>query len=154
MFAVSANAAVTLSAEAVGSAIVVLVFDPVASIAGMLQAMLPSARLDARRAALDPGMFVDSGIVALLEAIHAAGAVRERCRVHLIGAAEPRLITAGKPGLTVGKRNIDAACAKLKEHGMSIEGRHTGHGEIHGVRFVIGTGAITILKSFGRKELV
>ena len=51
-----------------GSCIAVIIFDPVASVGGMLHYMLPESSLDPEKAKKNPSMFADTGITRLLRA--------------------------------------------------------------------------------------
>ncbi len=143
-----------LLAGNVGSGLLVLIHDAVAGVAGVLHAVLPDSRLDTARAAAEPALFVDSGIRALLAELDAAGAVRERCRTHVVGAAEPRYVSATGPGLTVGRRNLEAITTALRMSALEITSNHTGSGEFQGARLEVGTGVVTLLKSRCREEVL
>ena len=72
--------------HALGSCVAVCLWDPVASVAGMLHILLPDSRINLERAAQQPGAFADTGIPLLFHAAYQQGAVKTRCRVQLIGA--------------------------------------------------------------------
>jgi hypothetical protein len=64
--------------HALGSCIAVCVFDPVASIAGMLHFLLPEARINPERARQQPAVFADTGIPLLFQTAYEYGLVKRR----------------------------------------------------------------------------
>jgi chemotaxis protein CheD len=62
-----------LVTRAPGSWLGLMVYEPVAQIVGLLQAMLPSSKINVSKAALNLFMFVDTGIPVLFEALDAQG---------------------------------------------------------------------------------
>ena len=74
-----------LVTHALGSCLGLVVFDPVARVAGMLHAMLPVSKLNPEKAAKNPHMFVDTGVPALFNAFHAAGGQKKRAIIKAAG---------------------------------------------------------------------
>ncbi|MFY9942553.1 MAG: chemotaxis protein CheD, partial [Desulfobacterales bacterium] len=78
---VSVNPQHVLATEALGTAVGLAAFDPVARAGGILHFLLPDAGLNRSRAQNTPCLFADTGIPALLQALSGAGAEVSRLRV-------------------------------------------------------------------------
>ncbi|MCP5068700.1 MAG: chemotaxis protein CheD, partial [bacterium] len=75
--------------HALGSCLGLMIFDPVAKVAGLLHAMLPASKLNPEKAAKNPCMFVDTGVPALFEAYYGLGGKKERAILKAVGCGEP-----------------------------------------------------------------
>ena len=71
---VSATVGERLITYALGSCLGIVVYDPVACIAGMLHVMLPTGTIDAQKMQDNPAMFVDSGVPILFKECYKLGA--------------------------------------------------------------------------------
>src|SRR5258708_1745698 len=58
---------VVLCTHPLGACLGVAIYDPVAKAGGLLHAMLPDSTIDPARAAVRPGMFLDTGLAELLK---------------------------------------------------------------------------------------
>ena len=56
-----------LATDSLGSCLCLTVYDPLLQMGGLLHAMLPLAKVNAQKAALNPFMFVDTGIPELFQ---------------------------------------------------------------------------------------
>lgn len=101
-YAATDDASQTLVTYSLGSCVGLSLYDPVASVGGILHAMMPSSNLDPRRAAENPAMFADTGTVAMLRALFDMGATRKTLVAKLAGAASP-IDQQGR--FRVGERN-------------------------------------------------
>jgi chemotaxis protein CheD len=129
--------------HALGSCIAVCVFDPVASVAGMLHFLLPEARINPERARQQPAVFADTGIPLLFQTAYEYGLVKRRAIVKLAGGAE--MVQATSAGFNTGRRNALAAKNLLWRNGVFVSGQEIG-----------GTGARTLYLSVadGRLQIV
>ena len=90
-YVVTRTADAEIVTHALGSCVAVCLWDPVTRVAGMLHFLLPESKLNAERAARQPGTFADTGIPLLFQTAYCAGASKSRLRVYLLGgAANPR----------------------------------------------------------------
>jgi chemotaxis protein CheD len=105
-FAVSNHPGDVIVTHALGSCIAVCIFDPVASVAGMLHFLLPEARINPERARQQPAVFADTGIPLLFQAAFQHGLTKHRAIVKLVGGAE---MTQTAAGFSTGRRNVLAA---------------------------------------------
>ncbi len=119
--------------HALGSCIAVCVWDPVASVSALLHFLLASSRVNPARAAVQPSAFADTGIPLLFQTAYRHGAVRERCRVWIVGGADTQGAATRHGGvasppstLEVGRRNILAARNVLWRCGFLLQGEQVG----------------------------
>jgi chemotaxis protein CheD len=92
---------------ALGSCVGVIVVSPLQKIAGLLHIALPESSINQKLSKLRPGMFADTGIPRLLEAIKQKGYDgKNRLIVKLAGGAS---IMDPNNTFNIGKRNVLAA---------------------------------------------
>jgi chemotaxis protein CheD len=115
--AVSQNPCTALAAYSLGSCLGVAIYDPVARVGGLLHAMLPDSNIDREKAAGKPGMFVDTGLPALFQAVIGLGAEEGRLRVSVAGAAQ---IMDDSSHFSIGRRNIEAFKAFLGQRRLKV----------------------------------
>src|SRR5664279_1366343 len=86
--AVSNNPSAVLTTYSLGSCLGVAVYDPVAKVGGLLHAMLPDSTIDPAKAVAQPGMFLDTGLPALLREACEMRADKRRLRIYVVGGAQ------------------------------------------------------------------
>jgi chemotaxis protein CheD len=118
-FAVSNDRESLIVTHALGSCIAVCLWDPVASVAGLLHLLLPDSRINPQRAQQQPAAFADTGIPLLFHAAYEYGVDKKRCRVRLAGGADVSGLANGEG--SVGKRNLLATRNLLWRNGVLIE---------------------------------
>ena len=91
-----------LVTHALGSCIGVIIYDPVATVGGLLHYMLPESKLDEVKAKKNPYMFGDSGIPLLFKHTYKLGAKKNRMKVIVAGGSQ---ILDTKGLFNIGKRN-------------------------------------------------
>lgn len=88
-----------------GRCLGIVVYDPVASVAGLLHVMLPTGTIDEAKLREQPAMFVDSGVPLLFKECYKRGATKQGTQVSVAGGA-----FAGAREVDdrfqIGKRNI------------------------------------------------
>lgn len=139
-YGVSGQAGSMIVTHALGSCVAVCLWDPVASVAGLLHILLPDSRINPERASQQPGAFADTGIPLLFHTAYEKGAVKSRCQVQLIGGAEVT-ITGGQ---AIGKRNVLAARAMLWRNGVKVEREITGGSQARSVWLSADTGEVQV----------
>ncbi|MCX6619939.1 MAG: chemotaxis protein CheD [Acidobacteria bacterium] len=135
---------------ALGSCVAVALYDPLASVAGMVHYMLPDSSLDREKALARPWMFADTGIAILLDQLKLAGAVPRRMKVYLAGGAQ---VLDGGGFFEIGKRNYLAARKLLWKAGLLVQAEDVGGGNSRTVSLQLDTGRFTI-RSGSRQEKV
>jgi len=145
---VSNNQDMALTACSLGSCLGVTVYDPVFRVGGMLHAMLPDSSVSAAKAAEQPGMFVDTGMEALLRAVYALKAGKHRLQICVAGGAQ----FLGKSGyFNIGQRNYASLTQLLERQGLSIEAKDVGGQVSRTMSLHLGAGEVC-LKSSGQNE--
>jgi chemotaxis protein CheD len=127
--AVSRDSGERLVTYALGSCLGIVVYDPVATVAGLLHVQLPSCALDAAKTRETPATFVDTGVPLLFRECYRLGARKERMIVKVAGGARTGA-RAGAPAahdsFQVGLRNLIALRVVLERNGVSIHAQATG----------------------------
>src|ERR1700728_1647232 len=86
--AVSHDPNVVLSTYPLGACLGIAIYDPVAKVGGLLHSLLPASSIDPKRAADRPGMFLDTGLAALVWRARELGAKTENLQVFVAGGAQ------------------------------------------------------------------
>jgi len=124
-----------------GSCIAVIIFDPLASVGGMLHYMLPESSLDPEKAKKNPSMFADTGITRLFKNSYQMGAKKENIVVKSVGGAQmldPNGI------FNIGKRNYLAMRKIFWKNNVAIVAEHVG-GEVNRtVRLEMESGRVIV----------
>lgn len=112
----------------IGSCIVVCLYDRSTRSGGMVHAMLPSIKPFIKVASfgkINEIRYADRAIERLLAELERMGVSRQNLTARLVGGAEMiRIFSLNSRGL--GRKNLDAARAKLSELGITIEGEDVG----------------------------
>ncbi|MEW6304183.1 MAG: chemotaxis protein CheD [Verrucomicrobiota bacterium] len=149
--AVSGDASLTLGTQPLGAGLGVAAYDAEARVGGIWHALLPDSTVDAARAAAQPGMFVDTGILALLHALRGIGARPLRLQFHLAGAAQ---IMDATGCFDPGRHNFEALVVALGRRGLQIRAMETGGFANRTLHLHVGSGCV-LVKTIGRlKETV
>ena len=137
--AVSNSADEFLITYSLGSCIAVIIFDPVASVGGMLHYMLPESDLDPEKAKKNPCMFADTGITHLFKSSYQMGARKENIVVKTVGGAQ----TLDPNGIfNIGKRNCLAMRKIFWKNNVAVTAEHVG-GEVNRtVRLLMDSGKV------------
>ena len=138
---VSNNLRAVLSTYALGSCVGVVGYDPVARVGGMLHFMLPEAALVPAKAALQPAMFGDSGLDAMLRAMLGLQAVPNRLRFLIAGGAS---MLGGQDSFKIGHRNVQAALGFFSTHGFPAPRSIVGGQLNRTLHLDIGSGSVAL----------
>jgi chemotaxis protein CheD len=140
-FKVSNNSADVLVTHALGSCIAVLIYDPVARVAGLLHFMLPESNLDCEKARKLPCLFADTGIPLLLQSACQLGALTSRLVVVAAGGAH-MLDPAGT--FNVGQRNLLAMRDLFGNAGIAIHKEEIGGTSSRSVSIAVASGRVRL----------
>ncbi|MBL9215994.1 MAG: chemotaxis protein CheD [Opitutaceae bacterium] len=148
--AVSNNVQVVLSTYALGSCIGVVAYDPARKIGGLLHLMLPESAIAPEKAARQPAMFADTGLVQFFRQLGGLKAERSAVRVFVAGGAS---VIAGQDNFRIGERNTKATLAFLQQHAIRVA--LTDVGGIHNrtLHLEVSTGAVTIKKPSSQDQV-
>jgi chemotaxis protein CheD len=140
----------TLVTFALGSCVGVAMFDPSSSVAGLLHVLLPDSSLNAEKAKMNPAMFADTGIVALLNRCLHLGALKPRLRIWLAGGSA---VMDERGVFNIGKRNQMAVRKALWKAGLMIYSEDMGGHAPRTVRLELRTGTVWINSAGVSQEL-
>jgi len=149
--AVSNNPSSILTTYALGSCIGVTIYDPVVRVGGLLHAMLPDSTIDNAKAQAHPGMFVDTGMAALLRAACQMRADKRRLRIYLAGGAR---IMDDQKLFNIGSRNLAAFAECLRQENLHVNAEQVGGQVNRTIGLSIETGRITLKVSGQTQEAV
>ncbi len=140
----------TLVTYALGSCVGIGVYDPAASVGGLLHVLLPESSLNAEKAARNPHMFADTGVTALLNRCLELGAAKSRLRVWLAGGSA---VMDDRGVFNIGKRNQLAARKALWKAGLLTLSEDLGGQGSRTVRLDMSTGTFWVRASGADQEL-
>lgn len=144
-FVVSTDPTERLVTYSLGSCVGLALHDPVAGVAGLLHAMMPTAKADPAKAAITPAMYTDAGSMALLQAMFDRGATRANIVAKVAGAASQ---VDSKNLFRIGERNHMVLRKVLWKNGILIAGEDVGGAISRSIYLDVASG-ITTLKSAG-----
>jgi chemotaxis protein CheD len=127
--------------HSLGSCVGVCLYDPVANVAGMLHYQLPSASIDASKAAERPAMYADTGMELLMKEMFAQGAQKQRLKVIVAGGASMMDDLASS---SIGRRNQAAIRKIIFQQGLFIHTQDLGGTMPRTVYLNVSTGEVTI----------
>lgn len=140
-YTISADPGDMLVTYSLGSCIGLALHDPVAGLAGMLHAMMPTSAMNADKAAETPAMYVDAGALALLQALFDRGATRANLVAKVAGAASQ----VDRHSLfRIGERNYVVLRKVLWKNGILIAAEDVGGAASRTVYLDVGTGRTQI----------
>lgn len=122
-FLVVHNQNAILRTTPLGACLGISIFDPVAKVAGMLHSMLPDSGIDVARAVSRPGMFLDSGLAAMLTRARDLGARLENLTLCVAGGAR---ILDETSYFNIGHHNFEVLTRLLDELGIKPAAQDVG----------------------------
>ena len=131
-----------------GSCIGLVIFDPVAKIAGMAHIMLPDSR--GAKSVEKVGKFADTAVPAVIDEMIKKGALKTRMKAKIAGGAQMfALPDAPTDFLAVGSRNVKETTGMLMKMGIPLVASDTGGNKGRTVEFSTITWMLTI-KTLGK----
>ena len=112
-----------LVTDALGSCLCLTVYDPVAQLGGLLHAMLPLSKINSEKAAINPFMFVDTGIRELFQALSETGTHKDRWVIKAVGCGNPM---GAKEVFKIGERNYRVLLEMLSREGIRLAAEDIG----------------------------
>ena len=137
--AVTSDRDLVLATHALGTCVAVCIWDPQASVAGLLHFLLPDSLLHPARAQSQPAAFADCGIPLLFEEAYQRGLHKARAVVRLVGGGESTVAS-----FQIGRRNLAAARKLFWSNGVLIDRAVTGGALPRSVYLSAGTGRLHI----------
>lgn len=149
-YVVSTESSDTLITYSLGSCVALVLHDPVAGIAGLLHAMMPSSKGNPEKAASSPAMYADTGAQQLLQELFEAGANRANLTAKVIGAASQ----FDETGLfRIGERNHAVVRKVLWKNGIFIAAEDVGGAVSRSVYVRVADGQTLVKTQDGTREL-
>jgi chemotaxis protein CheD len=124
-----------------GSCLGIVAFDPSVKVGGLLHIMLPDSSIDPVKATLSPNMFVDTGMVQLLQAVGHLGAKIPRLIFKAAGGAQ---FLDEKRLFNIGDRNTSALKKFFNHQGFALQSLDHGGKQSRTMRLELATGRVTI----------
>jgi chemotaxis protein CheD len=146
---VSNDPADTLVTHALGSCIAVMLYDPVAKVAGLLHYMLPESSLDPDKAIKRPFMFADTGIPLLIKTACELGASKTRSVVMATGGAQ---MLDPQGTFNIGHRNQLAMRKIFWKAGVIVRKEEIGGTSSRTVRIDVACGRVLLRTSGGAEQ--
>lgn len=133
-----------LTVRALGSGIVVCLYDEATRTGGMAYTLFPDSCIRPEKDREGKKKYVDTALEVLLERLEAEGIPRERLWAKIIGGAKIFQFAEKLESEEIGRRNIEAARGWLLEHKIPIKAEDTGDSFGRTVRFQMETGIAEI----------
>ena len=149
-FEVSNNPEEVLVTYSLGSCLGLAIYDPVVQVAGLIHCMLPLSRIDTDKAKVTPGMFVETGVPALLEAAFKLGATRKNLILKAAGCGQP---LDDKGLFRIGERNHTVLRKLLWKNNLLLTAEDIGGKQSRTMKLYVETGEL-IIRSRGMEELL
>jgi chemotaxis protein CheD len=135
---VSSDPDVVLITRSVCPSLAIVAYAPEVRVGGVAQFQLPDSSADPARAKHQPGLFADTGISLLIEAVCRRGAQKTRLQTRLSGGTPANALPAD---VTAAKRNYLAARKTLWKQGVVISAEAFGDAAATSAGLYIRTGA-------------
>ena len=147
---VSDDTSVILETHSLGSCLGVAAYDPEAHVGALLHFQLPLSKRNQQKAAHNPFMFADTGLVKMLEEMIALGASKKRMVVKVAGGASH---SGGEGVMEIGRRNYVVIKKLLWKNGMLIAAEDVSGDSWRNLKLEINSGRAFVKDKQGEFEL-
>lgn len=134
-----------------GSCVGIVLYDPVAKIAGMVHIMLPDSTKILNNE--NKAKFADTGIDLLIKRMMEFGADRRLFIAKIAGGAQMFAFSNNSDMMRIGERNVDATKLKLQSLGIPIKAEDTGANYGRTIEFYPENGVL-LIKSVGKERKI
>ncbi len=139
-----------LIAHSLGSCLGVTFYDPVLRVGGMAHCMLPLSRIDKDKVQEKSCMFVDIGVLKLIEEMFGRGCCKNDLTVRVAGAAR---VMDSANFFRIGERNHAVFRKIMWKNGMFIRAEDIGGDRARTLRLEIATGRVVVQSQGREREL-
>ncbi|HVU15755.1 MAG TPA: chemotaxis protein CheD [Candidatus Didemnitutus sp.] len=139
--AVSNNSQVILSTYALGSCVGVVAYDAAVKAGGVLHLMLPDSTISPEKAAKQPAMFADTGLVNFFRALTGLKGDKSRLRLFVAGGAS---VISGNDPFKIGERNRQVTLDFLSKNGFQVTHAEVGGSINRTLHLEMSTGMVTL----------
>lgn len=147
---VSRSPADVLVTYSLGSCIGVTAYDPQTRVGGLIHCLLPHGGVSPEKAAANPHMFVNTGVVDMIKTLLKIGASRERLIIKAAGGAKMMRVNNM---FDVGARNAAAVQKLLQYNKMRISGSDFGGSIPRTMYLYMDTGRVVIKSMRTEREI-
>ncbi len=134
-----------------GSCVGIVLYDPVAKIAGMVHIMLPDSTKILNNE--NKAKFADTGIDLLIKRMMEFGADRRLFIAKIAGGAQMFAFSNNSDMMRIGERNVEATKLKLQSLGIPIKAEDTGANYGRTIEFYPENGVL-LIKSVGKERKI
>lgn len=134
-----------LATYSLGSCVALMLYDPVATVGGMIHCQLPLSRMDPEQAKSWPTRFTDTGVATLLQSLYDRGAMKQRLIAKAAGGASVQDL---KDHFRIGERNIAVLRKILWKNDILIAGSDLG-GNVSRSVYLVMTSGTCLMRSQG-----
>lgn len=149
-WAISSDPSALLVAPHLGSCLGIAVYDPVNKVAGLVHCLLPLSSADPERAKGHPCMYVDTGLIFILQKLLTLGASKKSLIIKVAGGSA---ISDSNGYFEIGKRNQTALRKILWKNDLLIAAEDVGGSHPRTVTISVASGRVSVRSEFGEKEL-
>ena len=139
-----------LATDALGCCLCLTVYDSISQAGGLLHAMLPLSKINTQKAAINPFMFVDTGIPELFQALSENGTAKDHWVVKAVGCGNPM---GAKEVFKIGERNYRVLQEMLSKEGICLAAEDVGGTVTRKVALDLANGQ-TIVRINGTKKVL
>ncbi|HOE66788.1 MAG TPA: chemotaxis protein CheD [Candidatus Hydrogenedentes bacterium] len=133
-----------------GSCVGLSLYDPEARVGGMIHCMLPLSKIDPAKAASNPAMFTDTGVVLLIQTMLDAGASIKRLVAKVAGASQ---LMDQTDTFKIGERNYVVLRKVLWKNNILIAAEDVGGAVARTMALYMTNGKTTVRKKGEEIEL-
>jgi chemotaxis protein CheD len=135
---------------ALGSCVGLSLYDPVTRTGGLIHSMLPLSKIDAAKAEKNPCMFVDSGVMLLIQTLFDMGVEKKNIVAKVAGGSK---IMDEKGIFNIGERNHTVLRKVLWKNNILVSGEDVGGNQARTMYLNMETGRTTLKMAGQEKEL-
>ncbi len=141
----------SIATYALGSCVAVMAWDWKLKLGGLLHVMLPDSSIDPVKASVNPHVFVDTGVPALLRDLTEKGCAKKQLRWCIAGGA---MMMADSSHFEIRKRNHLALEKVLWRLGVFSDKEDIGGTESRSVRLDLETGQVDLRKGMSQEQIL
>ena len=131
-----------VSTLGLGSCVGLVLYDPVSKVGGMVHIMLPAAPKEG--SVTNRSKFADTGILDLIRAVAASGAMRGRLIAKFAGGAHMFNAVCNNDIMNVGERNVQMCRKILQEQSIRTVAEDTGGACGRSIEFCCESGMLQV----------
>ena len=122
-----------------GSCVGVAIFDPKIAMAGLIHCLLPMSQSDLEKAQRNPSMYVDTGVVQLLNEFIQGGSNKKDLQIVVAGGSQ---INDEGGVFEIGKKNYTVLRKVLWKNNLLIKAENVGGSVSRTLSIHVGTGEV------------